>query len=349
MKNKIITILEKPRTIIPVVFIVAVIVGIFVYRYAGHSPVIKLDNHNISSISQESIDFKNGQEVSLAFPKTGRVNKIYVKSGDIVNKGQMLAELESTDTLGSLKIAEANYQKVVNGATGPDIDVAKTAVETAQTNLDSTIKQQELAVQTAHNNLLNSTPEVVPEDGTSDYTAPTISGTYNLGKEGTINLHMYYSSGGVSYTVSGLTQGSGKVNIITSQPIGNSGLYIKFPSDKMMDTSDWVITIPNNKASNYLANYNAYQTALDTQTRSVDLAKASLNQVQSTLTLKQSKARPEDIASAQGALEVAKSAYDNNFIYAPVDGVISVVNIQVGEIAFTNQKAVGIIANTINN
>jgi multidrug efflux pump subunit AcrA (membrane-fusion protein) len=347
MKNKIVKILDNTKIVIPVVLVIVLGLGFFVYKNVGLTPKVNLDsenNTNLSVLDSSLQDFKDGEVINLAFPKSGRVNAVSVKEGEVVKKGQILASLDGADALGALQIAKANYEKVLNGATGADIDVLKATVKTAEINLENTKKQQELAVKNTYSNLLNSTIEVVPSDGTSDYSAPIISGNYNMGKEGVIKIHLYYSTGGISFTASDLvSDNTGIVNITTAQPIGNSGLYIKFNDSIRFNVTDWEINIPNKKASNYLANYNAYQSALETQTRLISLAQANLDQSNSALALKQSSARPEDVASALGSLQIAQGAYNNNFIYASAPGIISVVNINPGEIVTVNQKVVSLI------
>ena len=342
MKNKIIKILESPKVVIPVTFLVVVIAGFFVYKYAGYAPKSQVEQ--VSNIIIDQI--KEGETIDLAFPKTGRVNGVFVKQGDLVKKGQKLANLDFTDTEGALVIAKANYQKIINGATSVDIDVAKATVGTAEVNLGMVTKQQNLAVESAYRNLLNSTPEAVPEGSVSDYIPPAISGNYILGKEGNIKINVYYTGNGASFSVSGIVNGNdGIVNSSTAQPIGNSGLYIKFPSITSLNITNWVISIPNKKASNYISNYNAYQSALESQKRLVDLAQANLDQANAVLLQKVSSARPEDVASATGALQVAQGAYNNNFIYAPADGLVTSVNIGVGEIAIANGRVISIVVN----
>jgi len=340
MKNKIIKVLESPKVVIPVTLLIAVVIGFFVYKNVGYAP----KGEDINKLSTNPVSqMKDGENVDLAFPKTGRVNTVYVKTGDIVKKGQVLANLDFTDAKGSLEIAKANYQKIINGATGVDIDLAKAAVQTAQVNLDTVTKQQSLAVDSAYRNLLNSTPEALPANNTSDYVAPTISGNYTLGKEGNIYINIYYTGGGPKFSVSGIANGDGAVTSTTPQAIGNSGLYIKFPSITNINVSDWVISIPNKKASNYITNYNAYQSALESEKRLVAVAGASLDQANSALNLKASSARPEDVAAATGALQVAQGAYDNDFIYAPADGVVTLVNLGSGEVALANQRVISIV------
>ncbi len=200
------------------------------------------------------------QHLTLGFLVGGRIKSVSVHVGDIVKAGDILATLDAGNAEGALTqakaayaLAEANYQKVINGATGASIDVAKAAVNTAQINLDQAKTQQDLLVANAYANLLNSTPQALPASGANDSSAPVISGNYTLGKEGNININIF-PTGEPTFSVSGLTTGSGTVSTGTPQKLGNSGLYIKFPSTTNISTLEWTISIPNKQAPNYLAN-----------------------------------------------------------------------------------------------
>lgn len=279
-------------------------------------------------------------DLNLSFNATGNVKSIKVKVGDKVKAGQALATLEQgaelaslTSARGALAAATARLKRIVEGATNEELALS-------QITLDQTKLTQDVLVKNAYQNLLNSTPEAVPEDGTSDYLAPTISGTYNLGKEGKIYLKMYFSSGGRSFIISGLTDGTGTVDTVNPQPIGISGLYIKFPESGIHDVSDWVIEIPNKKAANYLTNYNAYQATLSQ-------AKSAIDQRAAELAIKKSTARSSDIdlanadiISAQGQVEAALARYNNTVITAPVDGTITSIDIKIGQLATAQKEAI---------
>jgi multidrug resistance efflux pump len=358
MKHKIIHILSKPGRVLPATALLAIIAGFFIYKNVGVAPVVSMKEDAIKTASILG-EYRNGDEVNLAFPKGGRVNAVPVKVGDAVVKGQVLASLDAVDAegmvnqaRGALAVAQANYDKILNGASGPDIDVLKAAVDRAQSNYDKTKETQDVAVKNAYFNLLNSTIEAYPTNGTSDYVAPVISGTYNSGKEGDINLHIFNSSGGsgVAFSASGMATGTGQINLINEQPIGDSGLYIKFQNSMQIQYDDWTITIPNRKAPNYLSNLNAFQSALRVRDQMVAAANADLVQAKSVLAAKQAAARPEDVSiaragveAATGALRIAQGAYDNNFIYAPEDGVITVLNVKAGEVAVMNQRIISMV------
>ena len=201
-------------------------------------------------------------KIDLHFKNSGKLVSINTGTGKKVIAGQILAKQDTgeldaqvSEMKAGIELQQAKLDQLLGGASDEEVSLS-------QITLDQTKNTQETLVKNAYENMLNSTIEAVPEDGDSDYTAPIISGTYNLGKEGTIKISSYYSSGGTSFNVTGLTNGTGLSNMITAQPIGNSGLYIKFPNNTNINVTDWIIEIPNKKASDYLANYNAYQSAL---------------------------------------------------------------------------------------
>lgn len=272
-------------------------------------------------------------DLNLSFNSGGTVKSVKVKVGDIVKEGQVLATLDQgevqaavTSARGALAGANARYKRTQEGATNE-------AISLSQITLEQTKLTQETLVKNAYQTLLNSTPEAVPEDGTSDYIAPTISGTYNLGKEGKIYLSVYNSSGGKSFSVTGLTEGGGVVDTIIPQEIGDSGLYIKFPSDTNIEITDWIIEIPNKKAADYLINYNTYQAVLAQ-------AKSAIDQSAAQLALTKANARQSDIdlamadvVSAEGQVELATARYNNTIITAPSAGMITSIDIKPGELA----------------
>jgi RND family efflux transporter MFP subunit len=216
------------------------------------------------------------------------------------------------------------------------LTIAQQQASISKDNVANVTSQQNLLVKNAYANLLNSTPEAVPSDNTENYLAPIISGNYTLGQEGTIYLHFYNSSGGISFTASGLTTGTGMSNSITSQPIGNSGLYLKAASASL-DTPDWVIEIPNKKATNYLTNYNAYQLALETRDKAIADAQAN------TESANFSSIADAEIIQAQASIDSINARIENARIIAPESGMITQIDIKVGELAQATKEALKLL------
>jgi len=329
-------ILKKKRVWIPLL-IVLIVALFFLLKPNNNAQNTVTDTVKLTDLKQTIL--ATGQVVSttdlnLSFSSSGFVRSIKVKIGDSVKAGQILATIDQSSELaaltsarGSLAAAKARYSRTLEGATKEELALSEVV-------LNQTKITQEILVNNAYQNLLNSTPEAYPEDGfSSDDKTPTISGTYSLGKEGKIILSVYNSSGGLSFSTKGLVEDTGKVNYLVPQALGNSGLYIKFPEETYAGRDAWIIEIPNKKASNYLTNLNAYQST-------VSQAKSVIEQREAELAIKKSSARQSDldlaradILSAEGQVEQATARYNNTIITAPVDGTITSIDIKPGELA----------------
>ncbi len=355
MKKTLVHFFNTPKSVTIASFVIAIPVAIIGYFFIHNSPLYK----NINSISVGNI-LNNGisaNDLTLGFVSGGRISSVNVKVGDVVKKNDILATLDSGNAMGVLsqaraayESAQANYQKVVNGATGSTIDVAKTALNTAKTNLDQATKQQNVLVDNAHRALLNSSIIAQSVSDNNTLIAPIITGVYSKTDEGNINISVYATMNRGYFSLSGITIGTGQLRTSFPEPISDTGLYIQFPTTGNYSGTSWVIKIPNNNASNYLANYNAYQLALQTKNQTLSSLQSAVDQANSNLTQIVTTARPEDIVVAEaqventkGALMIAQAAYDNTVIKAPNDGKIITVSIVPGQIAAPSVPAIEIL------
>lgn len=310
------------------------------------------------------------QDLKLSFQSPGTIRSVVAKVGMQVKQGQVLASLDSKGSgaaldqaSAALATAQANLQKVLNGATSAQVQVSQASVSAAQTALNnasstyaSVKSQQDTAVNNALSTLLNSTITATPQTGNPDTVAPVITGSYNSTEQGVYKITLYSSGTGLKFQTSGLENSSGNAQ---NAPValGARGLFIQFNSNPSVSDT-WTVYIPNTFASNYQTNYNAYQAALQTQNQSltsaqaaVNSAQAALDQAKANLGLVQSAARPEDIAAAKAqvatalaAVESAQNNYINTLITAPIDGTITLVDAKVGQIAQAGAALIGLIS-----
>jgi HlyD family secretion protein len=305
-------------------------------------------------------------DLSLSFKISGIVQRVNVKEGDKVKDGDVLATLSQSDAAasltsakGALAQAQANYEKVLAGASNEEIAVAQRAVDTAavvldnaNTNLTITQRQQNTAVQNALSALLNSTITAIATPSNIGTATVTITGSFTGTDQGVYQVSVYSTGSGLKFQITGLETMEGDVKN-TPVPMGNRGLFIQF-SGSVYSSDSWTITIPNTVASNYVTNYNAYQAALQTQAAAVSSAqsqianaKVSLDQYKASLDLKKAQARPADIdtaqaqiLAAQGQVEAAAAALENTILRAPANGTITAVDVKVGEQATAQKEAV---------
>jgi len=123
---------------------------------------------------------KTDKEFSLNFLSPGKLTKAYVKVGDAAKKDQLLAELDySSLTINekqaraSLALAQANYNKLITGASAADLSVsqasarqAEAAYQSAQVDYEKTKKSTDEAVSQAQKNY-------------DDLVSSTITNAYN--------------------------------------------------------------------------------------------------------------------------------------------------------------------------
>ncbi|MDR3642275.1 MAG: efflux RND transporter periplasmic adaptor subunit [Candidatus Doudnabacteria bacterium] len=354
--------MRKHTTFAAVGIAVILVAGAFVSHSLSQTPQINFTTVTKADITQavnEDGIVDAAQDLSLSFQSGGIVSQVNVKSGDTVKKGQILVKLDSaaasaalSQAQAALSVAQANYNKLINGATGAQLNVSQAALQTAQTALDNakktqtaTIAQQNLIVSNAQITLFNSGLAATPSAGNVSSAGPTISGTYTGTAEGQYNIIISNSGSGENFSYSGLENGSAAVTTTAPSPLGTKGLYIQFPSSTLPSNDTWTVNIPNTKASTYLANLNSYNAALQTQNQAgvsaqaaIDNAQAALAQAQSALQLAQTPPRPEDIASAKAQvdsaaaqLQTAQNNYNNNVLTAPIDGIITSVDTKIGE------------------
>lgn len=337
--------------------VAVLVVGFFVARSRRtDTSAIQTDTVKKQDIKQTVLatgQVTSETDLSLSFKTSGVVGKVNVKVGDRVKAGSVLAALQANDVAaqltqakGALAQAQANYQKVLNGASNEEIAVSQVALDNAKINLETTKQQQQVAVDNAYKALLNSGLAAIAGTGNIGSVTATITGTYVGKEQGQYKISVIATGSGYIYQYSGLETGSGNVDV-TPQPLGTKGLYIQFSSTSVPAGNTWTVSIPNTQAATYVANYNAYQAALQAQSAALSQAQAQVDAAQAALDLKRAKARPADLAAAeaaiitaQGQVQAAQAALDNTVITAPSDGTITSVDIKVGELATALKQAV---------
>jgi len=297
-------------------------------------------------------------QVTLKARGSGKITSLNMESGQTVKEGDVLATLDQRSTSNqiqqaqvSLAQAQADYDKLVAGATDSDLLSSQLSLESAQQSLDrakrnydTTVAEQQQIVDRARTNLLNSGIEAVPSNTISTATLE-LSGTYTGTEEGKFTIILYNTGNGLYYQSSGLGSEFGPVNRGLKVPLG-SGLYATFSTSGILDSSTiWTIDVPNKTTSAYTTNLQAYNSALLDQTKNIQSAQDSIasaensvKQAQAQLNDKLTPAAAPDIAAAKAKIDSARltlsqaqQAYADNIIKAPFDGIIANVSAQKGD------------------
>ncbi len=293
---------------------------------------------SISSTVSATGQVTPNSQVDLKPKVNANVTGVYVKAGDRVTTGQVLFRLDATDAYKQVRdaktsLASANIalEKLRNPKS---IDIL---------SVNDSIKQEEESkvsndqkVQTAYNTLLNANLTPIPEVSYTTEVAPILSGNYLLGKEGQIKITVYQGGPtGYSFAATGLVTTTGQVNTSVAQPIGNSGLFIKWVTPSPQ--TNWIIDIPNKQSTSYLSNYNAWQNAATNR----DIANQASDRTIISLKQKLADLTPDDtnldvqsailqVTQRQNALSDAQQTLSNYTLIAPFNGVMASVTGDIG-------------------
>ncbi len=327
-----ISIIKSPWVYIPALSVLLVVVLIMVVGGEKDQNIETelLSRYNIEQIVTETGVVDTRQSVTLSFEKSGRVAEINVAEGDSVSANQVLAYLDDSAERSELRSAEARLEDLLAGVSVTGEASALARVNSAEVSLES-----------ARRNLLTSGLEAHftgdhIEESVFSYEPPTVSGTYTGENEGEyiITLYRSGSQSGYSFNYSGLEFGVGEVSTQTQKPLGNKGLYIKFPNNFAKGSQvEWRVQIPNSRSANYTSNRRAYEQAKSARDQAVAEYKLAIE-----------GARPEQVRVQEGVVDVVRTALERTRIRAPFAGVVSRVVVSRGEFVSVGVPAIDLMS-----
>lgn len=135
----------KKIYIIPIIILVllAIIYFGFLRKTKPEFTLAEVKRGDISQEVSETGAVKKGENFNLAFKIAGKIQKIYVKVGDEVKAGALLAELDSSqlyfqlrEARGNLELYQAKLDKLLAGASKEEIQADQTKVQNSEINLN---------------------------------------------------------------------------------------------------------------------------------------------------------------------------------------------------------------------
>lgn len=299
----------------------------------------------VSSITASG-QVEASSQIDLKPQASGQITYVGVKPGDVVKQGKGLFSINARDAQKAVTNAETNLEtaqlELDKFKEAPD-NVSVLQIKQAITDAQNSKDDAQTAISDAYKNVLNSSVSAVASDINNTTTAPTISGTYQKGKDAVITIKVYAAGSGSYFTASSVPSdvvtATGNISTVVPQPIGDTGLFIKFSTSVPTTSTDWVITLPNKSSPNYSSNYDTYQKAIDNQKKvnaSADLTIQENNEKLTQLYQPDAldlRAKELAVKQAQDALDSAKEDLSNYYVTAPFDGVIASVTAKVGDTA----------------
>ncbi|MCK9583255.1 MAG: HlyD family secretion protein [Endomicrobiales bacterium] len=335
--------------IMAIVAVILIIVAFFIFSPKNNNGKIQtgvVTKQNLEETVLSTGQVVSGTDLNLSFQGNGVVRRVYVSEGDHVYQGQILASLDQssasatlTSAKGALAQAQANYEKLVNGAGSGDIQALQDAVSTAKVNLNNTYNGALTTLNNAYTAIYNAYSAVTTLQ--NDYfSANDQEGIQvqinrnNIGaklENASSSIAGANGAGAIDNAIlniaNDLNSTFGSLQIIRDQC--DQGVYYSRVASADKTTMDTQKTA----VSTAISNVNTLQNSIASY-------KIALQTAEHNLESKQAAPRQEDIdlakaqvLSAQGQVESAQATLNNLIVVAPTSGTITQVDIKVGELA----------------
>ena len=351
---------SKKQIIWASVVLTAIIAGIFIFwnkEEEGTQNTATVKRGDIVQEVSVTGRVKAAKTVDLGFEKSGRIQSVFVKVGDAVSQGLLLAEIESSGAQANLLEVEARLAELKRGARPEEITVKEAELEKYTQDLtnayDGITDILNDAFTKADDSLHNKTSGIF-----SGYKNTSYRYTFSvcdsqlagngeaLRQTAEIDFDMWRTENN-SFSVA-----SSKTDLSITLERGKDHLeQILSLLESVGRALSIDCTISNTALDTYRTNINTARTNITTALSSVNTKKQSI----ATLALTVAKVRDElsllnagtatEVISAQEARVLAtQGEIRKHKIYAPISGTVTKVDAVTGEFANTATPLLSIIS-----
>jgi len=291
------------------------------------------------------------ESVSLGFKSMGKIAKINVAVSNIVKKGDILAELDLSQSSAQLQAAKAaleasqhQYDKLLNGLTEGDIKTYQDAVDSARHDLQAAYDSSQNTLNDAYTKIYNAYT-VVTSLQNNYFSSMDQSSVRVQDGRNDININMQSvknyigdNDSAVSSMIIALDNISNDLKIIREQC--DEGVYyfrVSAADKTILDTQKGYI--------------NTASTSVTTSQQSINSYKIALQRAEDNLALKTANPRSEDVNISQSQIDQAQanvnlyqSQISDAYLRSPIDGRVTNVNAKRGEVASPSVPIINLLS-----
>lgn len=312
---------------------------------------------------------QKGERINLGFKNAGKIEEIYVRTNQEVEKGQILAKLEATDlniqlqtAQNSLELAKLNLQKLLAGARPEEIKIAETQVENAK-----------IGVEEAQKNLVDKLRDAYTKS--DDAVRNYIDNLFLYPQTASLWLKIPVKDGSLRIKIeqsryqieNSLNKWQISINALTpSNLLEPHVTEAKSNLNQIFDLLNNLALAVNTASANGIsqATLDTYKTYVSTARTNLNTAIAALTAAEekmktseavkilaeNELALKKAGARQIDIDLYEAQIEQARNQVriyenqiENSILRSPVKGLVASVNKRKGETAMIQDTVISLL------
>lgn len=345
-----------------VAIVVLVLAWAIWYIASGAAPTLgsySVQNGNVVSALDESGTVVAENNANISLQEAGRITRVYVKEGQVVEAGAALVDL-NTASLGAnleeanaaVDAAQAKLDALEIGATPQSIAVSETALATAKQTLansyagvsniltDAYTKSND-AVRTQLNAFFSNPESISPQLNFTISDSQALNNIDNTRLSASAELNSWENE----LTASTSSAETARLDSALSNALSHLTVV-----QNLMNLALTVLNVQNGLSASTLAAYkasatiglneaNAAVTEVSNVQQSIASMKAAVAQAQAGLDFTIASSTPQivqeqeaAVAQAQAAAAAARIALDEASLTAPFPGTVQDLTAQVGEV-----------------
>ncbi len=353
---------KRILVIIAIVALILIIYQVFLRKEEQEFEFVEVMRGNISQEVIETGRVQKGNKINLLFKNSGRIENIFVAVGETVKKNDILAKLETQDlkiqlqeAKAALSLAEAQFNKLLAGASEEEIRIAQTKIDNNQISLGVA----EQALENTHNDALNVLDDVYLKAYNSHNMVDLIQRTYftRTDQEG-ISVKQSKDDiksalDQIEFYLNQAKNSSNNDDVDLALSYTKSNLSVIFNNLTSVRQNCESITYRSSISSTDKASLdthrgyiNAARTSVTDSSQSIASAKLSVGLAEGQIKLAQEEMssliaspRQEDVDlkqsgvdQAQARVQVLENEIQENYLRSPIDGQIAEINKREGEL-----------------
>jgi HlyD family secretion protein len=357
------------------VVVIALFSGVY-YAVESGTPAAPLESAQKASVSVIATGtVEPAQNPDLAFQSGGRVARIMVAVGDHVEKGQLLASLDTASLVAqraqaaaTLAAQEATLDKMRSGPRAVDVSAKQTAVAQAKLTLDNAYQtalnsisdaygKSYAAVHSSTDTLFNNPNSFSPKlifttTDSSNVTAVESARSVVGNSFGTWQRSVMMLSSDTAATDIDTALSDSLTNLITLRAYANAtivalGSAVPTSAFSQTNVASYLTTVGalRDTISTLITTLQSTKQALAADTLAVQSAQNALDQVLAGST-------PQDIAAQEAMVDAARASVanynaqiSNMQVAAPFAGAVASIHIKLGDIVPPNTVGISLNPN----
>ncbi|PIP58218.1 MAG: hypothetical protein COX02_01460 [Candidatus Vogelbacteria bacterium CG22_combo_CG10-13_8_21_14_all_37_9] len=341
---------------------VVLIIGLIIYFTRSNSSLVvaKVELGTVIQIVDVTGTIFPADKTDLAFQKSGILSRLYVKVGDLVNRGNLLGELESASDRANLAIVQSNFSDLARKLRPEELRLEENKVNATQVILNN---EQKNALNVASSAYIKVQGVLFNNTDSFFDNAQSVNPTFNMGslsydEENRINqerlkvtFHVFQpwalnlKTTTATSAVELLDQARNYLET-TNNFMDHLAVIINNLNSTNTGLSQSVVDSAITKMNTGLSELNQVIDLTAKAQSSLNTAQANYNQANSNFNLALSSHSAEEISSQSAKVDQASAELAKNIIYAPFAGLITRVNPSLGEFVSAGETVFSVISDS---